>query len=176
MPRADVVAGVVAVGAEELRGERGARAAVAVDDELAVLGDAERLAELGLCEDEQVVEVEVARARDVARTRVAPSAAGAVVLGEAAHVEERHVTEAAGELVDRDVGHSPRTTSSSRATDGRSASSPSQDSSRPGSASPKRSRSRIIHGTYATSVKRSRPSGRASSRSTRSLGSSRRKA
>src|SRR5688500_790822 len=107
VPRAGVVAGVVAGGAEDLHGQRGARAGVAVGDDLRSGGQLEPLLDLRRGQLHQLLEVEVACSRDPALPRIAVRTELARVLLFGAHVENRQrlVAEPPRELLAVDVAH-----------------------------------------------------------------------
>src|SRR5438067_2336092 len=97
VPRAGVVAGVVAGAAQGECRERRARAGVAVGDDLRALGRADELADplrrLRLAgSGEERADLDASRARDVPLPRVTRAAAPAGVLLVAAHVEDRQRT------------------------------------------------------------------------------------
>src|SRR5581483_1665579 len=176
VPRADVVARVVAERAEHLHGDRRARATVAVRHDLGAGGEPERAVDVVGRHLHEPVDVEVARAGDVPLTRIAGLAERAVVLVRRAHVDERDLAEPGPQLLERDLGHRARTTSTSAAIDGRRSSSASHPATRAGNSTPSKSRTRITHGTYATSAQRLCPTSSRSSLPARSFASPRRKA
>jgi hypothetical protein len=124
---------------------------VAVRNDLAAGLDAEPLGDLARVEVHQAGDIDVARARDVSLSRVARLPRSAVVLMCRPDVQHREGTEARRKLVERDLAHSARTTSTSAAIAGRCSSSPSQAATRSGSSTESMSRARITHGTYAMS-------------------------
>src|SRR5205823_6002865 len=127
VPGAGVVPRVVAEPRQHLYGERRARAAVAVADDLSARLDAHAFAQFLLAQLHQLLHVEVDRAGDVALPRIAGAAEGSVVLLGPADVEHAELAEAQRELVELDVHQaSPRTSSSSAAIAGRSPSCSSQ--------------------------------------------------
>src|SRR5215468_4331089 len=137
---------------------------MAVDDDLGAGRQPElHLDFLGI-EIEHAVHVEVDRPGDVPLPRVARVPERAVELVVRTHVDHRHLAESPYELVELDVTHSPRTTSTSAATDGRRLRSSTQLWSRDGSLTPSMSRALSTHGTKAMSLKRLIPTGRDSSR------------
>src|SRR5262249_16833066 len=147
VPRAAVIARVVAEMRQHLRRERGARAAVAVADDLRARLEAEPLTHLLLAQLQQLLHVEVDRARDVALTRVAGAPERAVVLLRPPHVDDRPLAEPRRELLELDIHQpSPCTSSISAAIAGRALNSSSHPSSFAGSSTPSMSRARITHG------------------------------
>src|SRR5258708_22848831 len=95
VPGAGVVAGVVTGGAKRERGERGARAGVAVRDDLGALGQPHELADpLGRLRlpgtREERAHLDVPRARDVALARVARTAVTPALFVVATHVPQPH--------------------------------------------------------------------------------------
>ncbi len=89
VPRADVVARVIAERPQQLGRDRRPAAAVAVGDDLDARLDAERRSDLGRIELQQPVDVEMPRAGDVTLPWVAPLAGGPVVLLHRANVDDR---------------------------------------------------------------------------------------
>ena len=91
---------------------------MAVDDDLRTRGQLELCRDLLRVEIHQAVHVEVARAGDVPLARIARVPERPVVLVRGPHVHDRDLVESPNELVELDVAHSARTTSSSAATAG----------------------------------------------------------
>ena len=97
------------------------------------------------------LDVDVPRAGDVTLPRVARVARSAVELVRACGRRALRPAQARSELVERDLAHSARTTSTSAAIAGRCSSSASHAANRSGSSTESMSRARITHGTYAMS-------------------------
>src|SRR5581483_6266237 len=176
VPRADVVACVEAQGAQHLHRDRRARAAVAVRHDFRSLRKAELCTNGVGAQLHEPVDVQVDGPGNMTLAGVALLPAGAVVLVRRAHVEDRDRAEPPGELLERDLSHRLRTTSTSAATAGRFSSSASHVASRSGSSTCNMSRTRMTQGTYAMSAKRLCPTSSSSSLAARSFGSPRRNA
>src|ERR1022692_2727872 len=92
VPRAGVVAGVVAGAAQGERRQCGAGAGVAVRDQLSFFGKADEFADplrslRQAGTGEELADLDELRAGNVALSRIAVAAAAAGVLGRRAHVE-----------------------------------------------------------------------------------------
>src|SRR3954453_2890744 len=151
VPRAFVVARLVAGRAEDLPRQGRARAGMAIRHDLRALRQADDLVHLldGLASGEDA-HVEVPRAGDVTLPRIAPYAARSVVLRLAANVQHRQcrIGQSIRELRGVDV-HNAATTSSSSRTAGRCESSVSHSSTCGGSSTSSRGLARAIHGRKA---------------------------
>src|SRR5262245_62206908 len=110
---------------------------MAVGDDLGAVRETELLPYLLLRGEQHLLDRKAHRTRDVPLSRIAHAAERSFVLLESAHVEDGYFSEPGTQLGEVDVGHaSPRTSSSSAATAGRSSSCSSHASSRTGSVTP----------------------------------------